>query len=813
VKKLAAGEETYARHPIGDDVRGVLEPLVAHAASRLVAELARQNEAARTLLERFEGAYAALKRERGAYRFEDLPLALAPGPAAAPGTPGDPLAARELDLWYRLDGRIDHLLVDEFQDTSSLQWRILEPLATEILADGTGTRSFFCVGDVKQSIYGWRNAEPRLLAGMAARYPQLEPEPLTTSYRSSQVVLDAVDRVFEDLDANGALASRPPAAREAARAWCAAFAPHAAARELPGAAHLVEASVDRGDGESVEPAAAVLRVAADRVAAIAAEAPGATVGVLLRRNRDIPRWIYALAARGIRASGEGGNPLTDSAAVLLVVSLLAFADHPNDTAAAFHVATSPLAGAAGLGPEMDAAERSAAARALREQLVRGGYGAFCAALEPLVAEHFGGWDRRRYAQLVDLAHAYDARATLRPTDFVDQVRELRVEDPASARVKVMTIHASKGLEFDAVVLPELDGDLRRNRSAWLTDRPDAAGPITSVSRRPKDAVAALDPELERLTDVARARDVHELASVLYVAMTRAAHRLDLVCAPAPKGSADPLSYAAVLRAALVEEGVDAADAPEAGGSRVLWSHPESAVVWFPAPAEPEPEPEREAAAVEPVRELAFAAGAPRRGLARRSPSAEEGGGRATARELLSSVDAAARARGTLVHRWLEEVEWLEEFALDDAQLDALGAALEPDAERRRAALGELRAALDREPIARALRRPAAPPGTEYEVGRERGFSLVLQDDGGQPVLWSGAIDRVVLERRAGELVRARVIDYKTDRVDPAGLGERVEHYRPQLEGYRRVVARLTDLPLDAVEAELLFLHPGLAVEL
>ena len=66
------------------------------------------------------------------------------------------------DIWFRLDGRISHLLLDEFQDTSLMQWKVLRPLAEEIVSDSSGERTFFCVGDVKQSIYG--------LAGWSSRH-------------------------------------------------------------------------------------------------------------------------------------------------------------------------------------------------------------------------------------------------------------------------------------------------------------------------------------------------------------------------------------------------------------------------------------------------------------------------------------------------------------------------------------------------------------------------------------------------------------------------------------------------------------------
>ncbi|MCA8980596.1 MAG: UvrD-helicase domain-containing protein, partial [Planctomycetes bacterium] len=440
----------YYKVPFSDSLIESLTPVVSHAVACLVEEIAQRNAALRELLRRFEERYQQLKRSRGAYRFDDLPLALA-GNAQA----NNPLEERELDLWFRLDGRLDHLLLDEFQDTAPLQWRILAPVAEEVLADGTGERSFFCVGDTKQSIYGWRKAEPRLLAGLAAKYPVLEETYMTESYRSSHVVLDTVNRVFGRVGKNEAFAAETrEVERAAAVAWEASYQEHVAAKDLSGAAFVVLA--DEPDEERGEKTVdCVLRRCVERVTQIRAEAPAATVGVLLRRKAWIPSLIHALREAGVPASGEGGNPLIDAESVQAFLSLLHLADHPDDSAAAFHLASTPLGARVGLGLDVDEAGRRAWSREMRARLADQGLGALAEELASTVAHDAGwnAWDRQRFAQLVDLAYAFEDRAGLRPTDFAEHVRQERVEAGVGAEVRVMTIHASKGLEFDAVVVP------------------------------------------------------------------------------------------------------------------------------------------------------------------------------------------------------------------------------------------------------------------------------------------------------------------------------------------------------------------------
>ena len=131
--------------------------------------------------------YRDLKRENGLLDFDDLEWE------------GSQLLLHgELHMQYRLGSKIEHLLVDEFQDTNPGQWQLLQPLLDEIVSQGGG--SVFIVGDVKQSIYGFRRADPELQRAAARWLKEKCPGSLhlrmNTSRRSAQPLMDCVNRVF-----------------------------------------------------------------------------------------------------------------------------------------------------------------------------------------------------------------------------------------------------------------------------------------------------------------------------------------------------------------------------------------------------------------------------------------------------------------------------------------------------------------------------------------------------------------------------------------------------------------------------------------
>jgi len=786
--KALAGTGTYYSNEIPQEFAEAAAPLIGHATSILVNELVEQNQATFRFLEQFDIAHRELQAEESSFRFEDLPLRLAPSIGS------DPLSEAEYELWFRIDGKVDHLLLDEFQDTSPVQWRILDRIVTEILADGVGERSLFCVGDVKQSIYGFREAEPRLLAELHKQHEELTEvrRTIQLSYRSSDVLLDTVNSVFRGIGESAVMQEDPWAA--AARGFQDEWEDHSAAHEKrKGATYLVEATQDtekRGDWSHV------LARVIERVKDIRKEEPSASVGILLRGTKHIAGLIYRLRKEGVRASGEGGNPLIDSVAVLHLLSILHWLDHPGDQQARFHASTSPLGHALGVTEE-EGEGWLEVLRELRQRLARGGYGRFCSELSSVVSQGYTDWDQRRFAQLVDLAHAYDARAGQRTSVFVEHVRHQRVEDPTAGLVKVMTIHGSKGLEFDAVILPDLDGKLFPRHASAYTARPNPYGQIEAVSSAPSRDLSRQEPTLDELWYEYQRRGMVDNLCLLYVAMTRAKYRLDVVLAFRKKGAPIVKTLGAALRHALLTVGSE----PDEHG--VLWAHEDNSKSWL------EERPEEGKGAAEPRPAFALAATEKLRRMPRRAPSALEGGEPVDARKLLGWAPGAAR-HGTFVHRLFEEVKWLEDFERSEGELRTLFSGGGADEEEQSRALETFSSALEHPAIKGLLSKESQglAEDEEQEVFCEREFRLILTDDEGVEFLANGIIDRLVVRSRGGKAISAAVIDYKSDAVAEAEVSAHAQGYVGQMGIYRKAVSRMYEIEPGDVSLQLAFVAPG-----
>ena len=450
------------------------------------------------------------------------------------------------DLLLRLDMRIQHLLVDEFQDTSLAQYELIERLvAGWTTGDG---RSLFVVGDPMQSIYGFREAEVGLYleAQRQGRLGQvaLEPLVLQCNFRAQCDLVGWVNRVFvQALEAS-------PRASDGTVAFGAATA------VLPGEpppAVTVEAC--SGDVDEAKMVVAHVR---------AALSERAEVAILVRKRGDLAEILPALRAARIPFAAVDLDRMVDRQAILDLASLTHALIQPDDRLAWLAVLRAPWCGLT--LPDVFALDAEAGLRSLCDAIVAyraaapAGMSAdgarrlqrLAAAIAPAVANRgrlplasavrgvwlsLGGPACVAEASDLDAADRFFALLAEHATGadvpdwntFLDALAITFVETGADSdsKVRIMTLHRAKGLEFDVVVMPGLAEQPGSGPPQLLRWRRRADGLLLApIAARHVD-LAQNDPVYEYLNKLAGAEEAAELVRLLYVGCTRARKRLHL----------------------------------------------------------------------------------------------------------------------------------------------------------------------------------------------------------------------------------------------------------------------------------------------
>ena len=800
VRKFSDPAPKFDGVSIDSELIDMLAPIVDCAKHRALWRVSQQNHGVRDFLGHFDARYRQMKRDSGGVVFDDVPRMLhASGAMQEHGL-----------LAYRLDGAIDHVMIDEAQDTSVMQYSLLQELIDEILsAGGFGDRTVCIVGDVKQSLYGWRNAEPDLLAELPSRWPQLVQESMSRSFRSSPVVIDAVNAVFEDIDRNPVLAGHD----QATGRWRTLFQTHETARaDLPGWSALIEAtkvdSAESEEDEQIDDAVAALRptdrIALDRVARLNQARQDLTIGVLFRSNNRIAPMVHALRSRGIPACEHRGNPLTDTPVIAAILSLILLSEHPGHSAAAYHITRTPLGKIIDLTEHTDRRAIAFIGHAWRKRFARKGYAGALADLTHDIALHTDARGMQRFRRLLTLAERADQAGGMRALDFLDMVLATPVEAGASERVRVMTIHASKGLEFDAVLLPELNTKWSLRSGEMATLRPSVFDPPAAVSLYASKEVREFDPSLSEIFRDEESRRVRDGMCALYVAMTRARCSLEMIVSPPPKSKSETISAERILHAVL---GADQpSDEAEPSDHSIIWSlgDPEWHTSMPKAKADTEPQ-DTERSRI-PVRLAHQERTSWTR--ARRSPSSLEGSGRVRLSNLLRTGGGGALDYGTLIHLWFSLIEWSENDPPtgDDLIRAAKAAGLSATTADPESFVSMLLRPGIRNALSRERHHPHRASEDCLVVRREYPFARKDSSEASDAIM-SGQIDRLVVGLRGGVAAWGEVIDFKTDALRPddeQSLGERLQYYRPQMSAYRSAAAEILRLPVEKVSCSLVF---------
>ncbi len=767
---------------------------------RIAREMAERTHALYSFAARFVPLYEARKAARGWIDFDDLI-----GRASA--LLNDASVASWV-LW-RLDGGIDHILVDEAQDTSPAQWALIERLTEEITAgEGAGGagRTLFVVGDPKQSIYSFQGADLAAFTRMRATFraalghagrPLVELG-LTTSYRSAEPVLRLVDEISRQISGLGPDEVRHIAADTVRPGrvdlWPPVPKPEDVAEEdaiLPIAPLRPPTAGATLAGQIADEIRALLRAGTRIVVregggtATRAMHEGDVLILVRRRNALFGEVIRACKSRGLAIAGADRMRLTDELAVRDILALLRFLALPEDDLSLAVALRSPLFGLSEQAlfdlshrrtrdsylwqaVRAKADEHPAAAAMIDDLrnvadfmrpydlieriLIRhGGRARMIGRMGPECEDAIDG--------LLTQALLYERSEIPSVTGFLLRIEasetEVKRQQSSAARaIRVMTVHGAKGLEAPLVILPDT-GD-------WQNIVKDNL--LRDVRGRMiwKDKADRMPHAVAEVVAAAQARQAEERARLLYVALTRAQSWL-IVCAA---GEAGPDSWHGIVDWAMTAMG-DVAAERRAGGAIRRVAHGD-----WPKDSDAAEAEEAEAVPTVPDWALRRPVAAVQADLAIRpsrmvAHTAGAMGGEGRSGE-------AARVFGTRLHMLLEhfplwpEADW-PAVARDLLRSDERDVVTEEEV----AALVQSCAQILTAPGLAAIM--TADALLEVEIaGCPAAF-------GGRAV--EGRIDRLIVE--AG---RVLAVDYKSDARVPARAGEVPEAYLVQMAAYGAVLA-------------------------
>lgn len=719
-----------------------------------------RTQAAYELIQEFDRRYFEHVRSRGRFCFHDITRLL---------------GEIDSDLLFslmseRIDVRYNHWLLDEFQDTSRNQWKVLEPFLREVVQDESGKRSLFVVGDEKQSIYQWRGGDVTLFRSLSNETPwkeKLKQMQLSQSFRSAPPVLNLVNDLCDFSK------TAPEAAPSALEEW--QFPKHISANaNLSGCAQILQTTeTDEGkDGSMLQILCDLLLKIKPWMRQENGRPLTCAILVSTKKGAIVAKNFILDAAR--RAKIEIPIQICDDIDIGIdspigkgLFHFFRYLQMPGNEAARNSLAALPFA------PLLDTPWEQ-----WRKIFDTGGYSCILRTIENVMA-NVPEW-KNMSPFLRERLHIWQEEAAKQDVvgmplhRWISHMEEMtRREEPSPSSIQIMTIHKAKGLGFDIVFLPVFSTTTTFSSLNYLKIRRTENGEVKGLLNDVPSLLYKHMPALKKLTDAWVARQDSEGFCKTYVAVTRSVRATYILLPPAPKKIQKVgTSMKSIFSDTKSNHTGKVSKAYIYANAYIKYSsgHPE----WYqsipvantsaPAPSKPS-QPHFNV----PIRPT------------RRQPSENKG-------FLPLSAESSARIKamadlGTAVHAVLSSWETLPPAFPDN---------LDPHVANALRSIWK-----NSEAVA------LLTPQTGDLVYREQSLEALNPDNGE----WTSAvIDRLVLHANG----TATIVDYKTSRSSPAE--ELVVQYAPQLNTYARLVSQACRIPRNRIRCVILATATGEVIE-
>jgi len=818
------GDKFEVSRETGEAIRN----LILRAVDILITARRKQTLALYECLSEYEKIYDHKIRKSGLLGFSDYVTLI---------TRADHFKREEME--FRLDCEIKHWLLDEFQDTSTLQYKVLERNIDEIISNADEDRSVFVVGDLKQSLYEWRSGNRKLLNNLNELISlNGESIPLNKTYRCSPSVLSMVNAVLNNHNDERNLGEYY--SRIAAQDWSRNFQEQKAVIDKPGESIWVtlekpqadpkDSNVDEDEEETSTTQAQAKWIAEHlkKTPGILTKninntqrlVPGITCAVLVSRNKLASEITEVLRQEGIEATDEAKSAVvTDNPVTAGLLGIIQATIHPDNGLARGTAEISP----ASMHIIKTYGDWEKTNKKVLEIFSEQGAEALVNELVNLVLKITNNsFICKRLTQLRSLAISFDGKGQRNLEEFLHFLETNELRDTADRQtVQVITIHRSKGLEYDMVYMPCLNdsrhkiAQLRSGDLLFKQVSEDNYEPHWLLSN-PGEEVCLLHAGLSKAVEKAKAENAYGSLCRLYVGMTRAKHRLVMISEAEKKVEDSPKDestkkgkkttkktvkkpakgkhdFACLLASTLGAEKQPTQSLTLSGtrNAQQIWASPLNSDAWIKERLDEEKVRElKSQVSKKPIRVIKKFKPVAKIEKERPSDSKNDQSSRHTeAQKSKSSTNkVSSKALGSAVHSLFERhTTNTEEFLAEiNKPLSAQSSQLHIDA------LKLVNDCLKSKKVVELLDNRSA----DTIVWREK--KAVLTHEG---KMIDAVFDRVHII--PGK--EALIIDYKTDKRTKEGLAE---HHKNQMELYRKSIAKLSGIPIENVRCVLIHVRLG-----